>query len=374
MRRIRRGGWRATSPLLDGRCPSRQGPPHSVCRSALPSRSRLVRVRLADLASSRRFTLAVDPTRPPEGLDSAVYAIGNFDGLHRGHKAVLERAKAIATAIGRPAAVVTFEPHPSDYFAGAGTIFRLTPLARKAHLVEAFGMDAMVVLTFDSDLANLTADAFVRTILVERLSVGTVVAGYDFHFGKMRGGTPAFLRTAGEKLGFAVEIIDQIAADEYGAVEIASSTATRAALESGDVVRAAKLLGHPFTISGTVRHGQRLGRTLGFPTANIEADPSCRLRHGIYAVRATVDGVSHPGAASWGRRPTVDNGAPLLEVFLLDFSGDLYDKAIDIAFIAWLRGEERFDGLESLKTQIAADVAQARAILAEPAPPYLRTT
>lgn len=320
-------------------------------------------ISLADPTHSQRFTLAVDPLRPPEGLEGAVYAIGNFDGLHRGHKGVLERAQALAKARGAAAAVLTFEPHPSDWFAGAGTVFRLTPLPAKAKLAERLGMDGLVVLSFNAELASLSAEAFVTRILVERLRVGAIVAGYDFHFGKARGGTPTFLRAAGAAHGFGVDIIDKIEAD--GMLAPASSTATRVALEAGDVARAKALLGHPYTILGTVRPGQRLGRTLGYPTANILADPSCRLRHGIYAVRATIEDRAHDGVASWGRRPTVDNGAPLLEVFLLDFSGDLYGKEMEVAFVAWLRGEEKFDSLETMKVQMALDVEDARAALSE---------
>jgi riboflavin kinase/FMN adenylyltransferase len=321
---------------------------------------------LAVPPEARRFVLTVDPDRPAAGLERAIVAIGNFDGIHRGHKAVIQRAKAIAEARGLPTALLTFEPHPSDYFGGAGTIFRLTPMAAKAKLAEALGLDGMIVLTFDPTLAGLTAERFVSEVLIRRLAVGGVVAGYDFHFGKMRGGTPAYLVAAGERFGFDVEIVAKIEADAEGTIATASSTATRAALEDGDVARAGKLLGHPYTITGPVVSGQRLGRTLGFPTANIEADPSCRLRHGIYAVRAEVEGVSRPGVASYGRRPTVDdNGAPLLEVFLFDFAGDLYGKEMDVAFIAWLRPELKFDGLEALKARMSKDAAQARAILAD---------
>ena len=311
--------------------------------------------------------MAVDPEDPPAGLDGAVYAIGNFDGLHRGHKAVLQRAKGIAAALKRPAAVLTFEPHPSDYFGGANTIFRLTPMTTKARHLDRLGMDGMVVLTFDAGLANMTAEDFVRTVLLRRLRAGAVVVGYDFHFGKMRGGTPAFLRTAGETYGFEVDVIGKIAADERGILEPASSTAIRLALETGDIERAEQLLGHPYSIVGPVLPGQRLGRTLGFPTANLQADPSCRLRYGIYAVRAEVDGRSLPGVASWGRRPTVDDGAPLLEVFLFDFEGDLYGRQMEVSFVAWLRGEEKFDSLETMTRQMNADSAEARAILTAPA-------
>ena len=314
------------------------------------------------------FTLTIDPREPPEGFAGAVYALGNFDGLHRGHKAVLMRARALATARGVAAAVLTFEPHPSDYFSGASTIFRLTPLGLKARLAERFGMDGLTVLPFDPALAAMPAEAFVTDILVGRLRAGGVVAGYDFHFGARRGGTPAFLQDAGRRHGFAVEIVDKVATDPSGLTETASSTATRAALEAGDVARAAVLLGHDYSIVGSVLPGQRLGRTLGFPTANLQADPSCRLRHGIYAVRATVDGIVHDGVASWGRRPTVDNGAPLLEAHLFDFAGDLYGREMEVAFVAWLRGEEKFASLELLTAQMHDDAARARAMLAgEPA-------
>ena len=315
------------------------------------------------------FTLSIDPREPPRGFAGAVYALGNFDGLHRGHKAVLMRARALAEARGAAAAVLTFEPHPSDYFSGASTIFRLTPLGLKARLAERFGMDGLTVLPFDTALAGMPAEAFVSDILVGRLQVSGVVAGYDFHFGAKRGGTPAFLRDAGRRHGFAVEVVDKVDTDPSGLTETASSTATRKALEAGDVARAAVLLGHDYSIVGTVLPGQRLGRTLGFPTANLQADPSCRLRHGIYAVRATVDGIVHDGVASWGRRPTVDNGAPLLETHLFDFAGDLYGRELEIAFVAWLRGEEKFASLDLLTVQMHEDAARARAALAggEPA-------
>ena len=310
------------------------------------------------------FILAVDPLTPPAGLEKAILAIGNFDGIHRGHKAVIQRAKTIASERGVPCAVLTFEPHPSDYFRGAGTIFRLTPREAKARLVASLGLEGMVVLTFDAALAGLLAEDFVKAILVERLGAAGIVAGYDFHFGKMRGGTPAFLKAAGERYGFTVEIVERIDTDAEGLIETASSTATRAALELGDVLRAAKLLGHPYTIGGVVKSGQRLGRTLGFPTANLQADPSCRLRYGIYAVRAEVDGITYDAVASWGRRPTVDNGAPLLEVFLFDFKGDLYGRAMDVVFVAWLRAEEKFADLDALKAQMLRDADAARASLA----------
>ncbi|MBE7220489.1 MAG: bifunctional riboflavin kinase/FAD synthetase, partial [Caulobacteraceae bacterium] len=193
---------------------------------------------------------------------------------------------------------------------------------------------------------------------------------YDFHFGKGRGGTPDFLVAAGAAHGFDVEIVPRVEADGDGPIRVASSTATRAALERGDVGAATALLGHAYSITGTVLPGQRLGRTLGFPTANLVADPSCRLRHGIYAVRAHVhedhrDGRTWDAVASWGRRPTVEaDGAPLLEVFLFDFSGDLYGREMRVDFVAFLRGEAKFETLEAMTAQMHQDVADAKAALA----------
>jgi len=309
------------------------------------------------------FILATDPKTPPEGLAGAVVAIGNFDGVHRGHAAVIKRAEALAERLGRRAAVLTFEPHPSDIFFGPDTIFRLTPRDAKAVALSRIGVGGMIVLTFDRALAGLSAEDFVREILVKRLAVGAVVAGYDFHFGKGRLGTPAFLREAGTRYGFAVEIVEQIAADESGSIEPASSTATRAALEAGNVARAAQLLGHPYSVLGVVIHGDKRGRKLGFPTANMRLDASSRLRFGIYAVEVRVSGKTYGGVASFGRRPTFDNGAALLEVYIFDFAGDLYGKLVEVAFLEFIRGEEKFESVEALTARIARDEEIAREIL-----------
>jgi len=319
---------------------------------------------LADPASAKPFVVATDPASPPEGLDGAVVAIGNFDGIHRGHVAVIRRAEALAHVLGCPCAVLTFEPHPSDYFRGPGTIFRLTPRDAKAKALERLGIDGMIVVTFDAALAGLGAEDFVAEILVRRLRVRAVVAGYDFHFGTGRSGTPAFLRQEGERLGFLVEIVPRVAAAPQDTEEAASSTATRAALEVGDVERAAEWLGHPFVIMGEVVAGNKLGRTLGFPTANIVPDPSCRLRHGIYAVRVAVEGRTYDSVASFGRRPTIDNGPALLEAFLFGFSGDLYGRVIEVSFVAWIRAEEKFPSLDALTAQIGEDCARAKTMLA----------
>lgn len=310
-----------------------------------------------------RFIVAMDPKGPPEGLAGAVVAIGNFDGVHRGHVAVIKRAEALAQRLGKPCAVLTFEPHPSDFFFGVNTIFRLTPCDTKAAALAHLGIDGMIVLRFDAAIAALPADSFVRDVLVGRLNVAAVVAGYDFHFGKGRSGTPAFLTEAGRHYGFAVEVVERIAADESGSIAAASSTATRTALEAGDVERAKDLLGHPYFVIGEVIHGDKRGAGLGFPTANLRLDASNRLRHGVYAVEVRVGATTYGGVANYGRRPTFDNGAPLLEVFLFDFSGDLYGQTIEVAFLSFIRGEEKFASLDELKKQIKEDEAAARTIL-----------
>jgi riboflavin kinase/FMN adenylyltransferase len=309
------------------------------------------------------FIVAINSDATSAGLAGAVVAIGNFDGVHRGHVAVIKRAEALAQRLKKPCAVLTFEPHPSDFFLGSNTIFRLTPCDTKAVALARRGIDGMIVLRFDAALAALPAEAFVRDVLVGRLKVAAVVAGYDFHFGKDRSGTPAFLIEAGQRYGFAVEIVERIAADASGSIEAASSTATRAALELGDVTCAQDLLGHPYFVIGEVIHGEKRGATLGFPTANLRLDASNRLRHGVYAVEVRLGEATYGGVANYGRRPTFDNGAPLLEVFLFDFSGDLYGQTIEVAFVGFIRGEEKFSSLDALKAQIKCDEAAARAIL-----------
>ncbi|WP_297299061.1 bifunctional riboflavin kinase/FAD synthetase [uncultured Methylovirgula sp.] len=313
--------------------------------------------------SPSRFIVAVDPHQPPPGLEGAVVAIGNFDGVHRGHVAVLKRAEDMAARLGRPCAVLTFEPHPADFFFRTDTIFRLTPEETKAVALSRIGIDGMIVLSFDAALAAMPAEEFVRDILVRRLHVGGVVAGYDFHFGKGRAGTPTFLAEAGARYGFAVEIVARIAADSSGSIVPASSTETRKALEAGDVERAQVLLGHPYFVITPVVHGDKRGRDLGFPTANLRLHHSVRLRHGIYAVRVRIDEIWFGGVASFGTRPTFDNGAPLLEVYIFDFSGDLYGKVLEVAFVHFLRDEMKFDSVEALVVQMKKDAAAARQIL-----------
>ncbi len=302
----------------------------------------------------------------PGSLLGSVAAIGNFDGIHRGHKAVIARAEALARRMGRPCTVCTFEPHPADVFARRPEpLFRLTPETAKGLALARVGVDGMIVLPFDARMAGLSAEDFVRTILVERMAVAGVVVGYDFHFGRGREGTPAFLAEAGRRFGFAVTIIDKITADPQGDLSAVSSTAIRQALERGEVALAAQLLGHDYFVVGEVVHGQKLGRTLGYPTANLDLDPTCRLQHGIYAVAVRfADGRTEGGVASFGRRPTFDNGPPLLETFVFDFAGDLYGQRLEVGFVDWIRGEEKFDGIDDLIRAMKADEARARVALA----------
>jgi riboflavin kinase / FMN adenylyltransferase len=342
--------------------------------TGLPQRARVPPVPGADFLHfavaaltaslpSNDFVVAIDPQSPPAGLEGAVMAIGNFDGVHRGHVAVLKCALSVAGKLGRPCAVLTFEPHPSDFFFGADTIFRLTPCETKAAALARIGIDAMIVLTFDAAFATLSPEDFVCEILVRRLRVGAIVAGYDFHFGRHRAGTPSFLVEAGARYGFAVEVVERIAADSSGSIEPASSTATRTALEMGDVERARQLLGHPYFVIGEVIHGEKRGQSLGFPTANLQLDHSVRLRHGIYAVEVAIGNARYGGVASFGKRPTFDNGAPLLEVFMFDFSDDLYGKTIEVAFKGFIRDEQKFASHNELVAQMKRDAEKAREVL-----------
>lgn len=312
------------------------------------------------------FIDATDPPAPPPGLARAVYAIGNFDGVHRGHAAVVARARALAREMGVASAALTFEPHPADFFARRSVVFRLTPRAAKAKALQALGLEGVVTLSFDAVLAALSAEDFVAQILVGRLDAGAVIVGWDFHFGKSRLGTPAFLRDAGERHGFRVEVLEKVAASGQGAA--ISSTAVREALAKGDVEGAGALLGRRYSVIGRVVAGQRLGRTLDTPTANLALEPGHRLAHGVYVVAVAVDGKTYGGVASFGVRPTVDDGAPLLEAHLFDFAGDLYGKTIEVAFVARIRGEEKFGSLEALRAEMARDKVKARAILAAAAP------
>ena len=310
----------------------------------------------------------ISATAPlPAHLRGGVVAIGNFDGVHRGHQAVLERALAEAGRRGAPALVLTFEPHPRKVFRPDMPLFVLTPPPMKARLLSHLGFAALVEQPFTRAFAGLSAEAFVTDVLERNLGITHAVTGFDFHFGKDRQGGPAFLMAAGERHGFGVTLVD--AFRDEGA-EVVSSSRIRALLCEGEVAEAAGLLGYRFTVESEVIGGQRLGRTLGFPTANMRLSPEAELKEGIYAVRfRRADGTLYDGVASFGRRPTVDdNGAPLLETYVFEFSGDLYGEICDVSFFGFLRPEVKFDGLDALVAQIKRDETEARALLAGVSP------
>jgi riboflavin kinase/FMN adenylyltransferase len=297
---------------------------------------------------------------PADALRGAVVAIGNFDGVHRGHKAVIAAALARAQSLDKPAAALTFEPHPRAFFHPGEPLFRLTDEAAKLRLLAATGLDGAIVLTFDAALAKLSAEEFVSRVLVERFAISGAAIGFNFHFGANRAGSPDFLAAEGKKRGFAVDIVPPL--QDRG--RPISSGPIRQALAAGRLDDATEFLGYPWFVSGTVIHGDKRGRELGFPTANLKLDSSCELRHGIYAVRVAANGRRYDGVASFGRRPTFDNGAVLLEIFLFDFAGDLYGTQLDVAFIAWLRDEKAFASAEELVAQMKEDSRLAREALA----------
>lgn len=309
------------------------------------------------------FKRIADPFELPAHLRGGVVAIGNFDGVHRGHQAVLGKALAEAERRGVPALVLTFDPHPRTVFRPDVPLFILTPPPVKARLVAELGFDAIVEQRFTRDFASNSAEDFVTGVLDRGLGISHVVTGFDFHFGRDRQGGPAFLMASGEKHGFGVTLVD--AFRDEGA-EVISSSRVRQLLTEGEIAQAAGLLGYRYTVEAEVTGGKRLGRTLGFPTANMMLSPSVTLKHGIYAVRfRRADGVMFDGVASFGRRPTVDDdGAPLLETYVFDFSGDLYGETCAVSFFGYLRGEEKFDGLDPLVAQMKRDEAEARALLA----------
>ncbi|NVO17841.1 MAG: bifunctional riboflavin kinase/FAD synthetase [Rhodoplanes sp.] len=297
---------------------------------------------------------------PPDALSGAVVALGNFDGVHRGHRAVISAAQARATALGKPAVAMTFEPHPRAFFNPEPPEFRLSSLGGKVRLLAATGLAGAIVMGFDKALAALKPADFVSKVLVERYKVAGVAVGFDFQFGKGRAGTTEFLTNEGRRLGFSVDIAPPL----LDGGERVSSGAVRSALTRGEVEIAWRLLGYPWFASGEVVRGDSRGRDLGFPTANIRLDPDCRLRHGVYAVRVGVDGKRYDGVANFGRRPMFDTGVVLLEAFLFDYKGDLYGKTLDVAFFAFLRPELKFRSTDDLVDRMNEDSKAARQILA----------
>jgi riboflavin kinase/FMN adenylyltransferase len=311
--------------------------------------------------------------RHPAALEPAdrgsVVAIGNFDGVHKGHQIVIGRAAETARGLGARLSVLTFEPHPYHVFHPEAPPFRLTPFRAKTHHIAALGVDLLFVLPFDLNFSEVSADDFVRTLIVESLAARHAVVGYDFHFGHQRGGTPEVLRKLGQRWGFGVTVVAPL---EAAGGTVYSSTRIRQHLTAGEVREAAQLLGRPFEIEGRVEMGDRRGRTIGFPTANLRLADYLRPAGGVYAVRVQIEGETPPrwrdGVANLGTRPTVGGTDLRLEAHLFDFEDDLYGKHLRVALIEHLRPERKFSGLGELKAQIAADAEQARTILAAEKP------
>lgn len=297
----------------------------------------------------------------PDALRGAIIALGNFDGFHLGHQAVVGRAVQRGAHERRPVIVATFDPHPVRHFKPDTPPFRLTTLDQRERLFGHAGADAMLVFRFGAELASTTAGDFVGKLLAQQLGAAGVVTGEDFTFGKGRGGNAEVLRELGAECGIIAETVAPVLLDG----KRISSGWVREALQAGDPGTATKLLTRPFAIEGAVVHGDKRGRALGWPTANVELGNYLRPAYGIYAVRVTLDdGTEHDGVASLGVRPTFDPPRELLEAVLFDFDGDLYGHTIEVALHHYLRPEAKFDSVDALKTQMDADAAQALELLA----------
>lgn len=301
----------------------------------------------------------------PTDLRGAAVAIGNFDGVHLGHRAVIGQAGQIAGATGIPWAVMTLEPHPRTIFKPDTEPFRLTPFPAKARRIQALGPQVLIVIHFDLEFSRSEPADFVEQVIVNGTGARHVVCGHDFAFGRERQGNPELLLKLGEDFGFDFTCVQGIRDNDD---KLYSSTRIRTYLKDGDPRAAAQLLGEPFEIEGRVVEGDRRGRTIGFPTANVRLGEYVRPATGVYAVRVGVDdgGITSwfGGVANLGYRPTFDGNELLLEAHLFDFDGDLYGQHVRIALVDYLRAEKKFDGLDSLKQQIADDSARARTIVA----------
>jgi riboflavin kinase/FMN adenylyltransferase len=300
----------------------------------------------------------------PDQVRGCVVALGNFDGVHRGHQTLIGAAADDAARLGAPLVVMTFEPHPRGLFAPHDPPFRLTPFRNKAIHLRALGVDVLVVLTFDEAMSRVPAEDFVRTVLVEGLAARHVTVGDDFRFGHRRGGDAALLQRMGEEAGFGVDLVAPVASADG---EVYSSTRIRELLVAGKPGQAAALLGRPFEIEGRVERGDQRGRSIGFATANVDPADYMRPAFGVYAVRAGIGDGEAPewvdGVANLGIRPTVDGSRVLMEAHLFDFDRDIYGEHLRVAFIEFIRPEIRFEGLDALKKQIAEDCVAARRIL-----------
>ena len=290
---------------------------------------------------------------------SVIAAIGNFDGVHLGHQALLRETVRIAGEQDAAPGAIVFEPHPRRFFSPDAPPFLLYASEMRDKFLKDHGAEEILKIVFDASLSKLSPSNFVYDVLIDRLGVSGLVAGADFRFGAKRAGDRAYLEKVGEDLGFHVEIVDLLkeGSEKFG------SSAVREAIKQGDMASAASMLGRSWSVSGRIAEGQKLGRTLGFPTANVTLGEIIEPRHGVYATRARVDGKEFAAVSNFGRRPTVGADAPLLETHLLDFDGDLYGKTLEIVFVEFIRDEQKFDGLDALKAQIAKDRDQASKIL-----------
>ena len=297
----------------------------------------------------------------PDSLKGSIVALGNFDGFHLGHQAVVGRAIARAFHERRPVIVATFDPHPVSFFKPDLPPFRLTSLDQRQSLFAHAGADAMLVFEFNRQLASTDAEEFVADILARRIGAAGVITGDDFTFGKGRSGDVALLRDLGARHGVGAEAVPQVLLDG----ERISSGRIRDALIAGDIATATRMLSRDYAIAGVVQRGDARGRELGYPTANMQLGDYQRPRYGIYAVRVTLDdGTEHPGVASLGVRPTFEPPEELLEAHLFGFDGDLYGRTIEVALHGYIREERKFDSLDALMAQMREDEAAARRLLA----------
>lgn len=298
----------------------------------------------------------------PDELKGAAVAVGAFDGVHRGHQAVIADAARAANDLKAPLGVVSFEPHPRRYFQPDAAPFGLMTPDQMAEALGELGVERLYLLPFDAEMAGMSDRDFAERVLAGGLGIRHAAVGFDFTFGKGRIGSPEALRTYGGDLGFTVSTTERV--DDPDGLKL-SSSAVREALKAGDMARAAAILGRPFAIAGEVIHGDKRGRTIGVPTANVPLGGYMRPAYGVYATRTRLaDGRVFDGVANLGVRPMWQTPQPMLEVWLFGFDGDLYGQVIETQLIAWLRPEASFDGLEALKVQIAADAEAARAVLA----------
>jgi riboflavin kinase/FMN adenylyltransferase len=295
----------------------------------------------------------------PQSFKGAVLAIGNFDGVHRGHQAVLGEARRIAEAEGLRSGAVLFEPHPREFFEPDKPFFRLTPLPLKLELIEALGLDQVFVIDFEAGLAGLSAEAFATQVVGKGLGASHVVVGHDFTYGKGRTGSTAELSALGRVLGFGVEVVEPVGAGEG----IFSSSRIREELRAGEVRDAAEQLGFWWRVRGRVEKGAGRGKGLGFPTVNVPLAPGQDVRHGIYAMRVHHDGQRHDAAGYVGARPTFGEGAPVLEAYLFHFAGDLYGAEVEAEFLAFLRPDQTFASAAQLAAQMEKDCNAARTVL-----------